>query len=188
MPGSVSQAATISAGSAGMRIARRPVLSADIDHHPTHARVNVQVPMCIGMVERQSRRGERGELRADLGRELPLDARAREISEGETELAGRKPATRVDQIGNFVRRQNGGTGNENQVKPDRKAWIRACPAYGVSGGGAPDHQARARHTPSRYARSTPSLMLSESPKSSAETTTRVLRCCCTLAGPMTSPL
>ena len=135
------QAAITAGGSAGTRTAGRPNSRPIRTSIAAHGRMQMHVLVRVGMAEPQPGRGEGGELRPDLRRQLAAHARAEEIVHPEAQLVGRKPAARIDQIGDLRRRQHRRTLDHHQMQPHPQAGIAPRPRHRIGRRGAGDHQA-----------------------------------------------
>ncbi len=95
----------------------------------------------VDVIERQPGRGEGGELRRDLGRELAARRRQEEHRRAGRRHIVAKAAASVDEAGNLLGRQDRRAVDEDEVEADAEVGQALGPRHRVGGGGRADHQA-----------------------------------------------
>ncbi len=98
--------------------------------------------LCVGVVEREFRRGEALELRANLRGELRANPRAEEEAHAGAHEVVRKRAVALEQIGDAFRRKHRAAVDEYDVQADREARQTVRAPDGIGGGRRTNHEAR----------------------------------------------
>jgi len=119
-----------------------PVIAADLDDEPGDGRVQVNVLVPVDMVEREPRRAERFELRADFGGELaPRGGRKIKAEPGAHHVRVER-AVSPDERRNLARRQDWRAIGQHQMQADAQRGKPLGPRHRVRGRRRADHQAR----------------------------------------------
>lgn len=117
--------------------------SSDRDDQGGDGWMNMHVLMGIDMIEVESRRFERRELRADFGGELPSRPRIEEEADPSPHHVAVKQAGVIHEIRNCLRRQDRSPLDQNDVKANGKARQRAGSCDGVTSRRRTHHEAGA---------------------------------------------
>ena len=88
--------------------------------------MQMQMQMAVDVVERQAGGAESFKLRVDFRAQLFAQAAIEKITETDADGVVGKFAARVDQAGNFFRRQRGMSAQQSQMQADAEFWIFLC--------------------------------------------------------------
>ena len=103
--------------------------------------MQVKVLVGVDVIERQPGPAIGLELRLDLGRDLPAQARAKEDRRPVGSGVAAEPAAGVDEVRHGTGRQHGLRLDEGKMQADPEPGKAPGPSDGVLGGGPADHQA-----------------------------------------------
>jgi len=105
--------------------------------------MQMQVQMAINVVERQAGGVEPGKLRVDFRSQWFAQAAIEKITKTGADGIFRKFAPRVDEAGDFFRRQRGVPAQQCQMQADAELWIFVCQFNRFVARGLVHHQAGA---------------------------------------------
>ena len=117
------------------------VIGADLDDEPRHSRVQMHVLVRVDVVERETGRAKRLELRPDFGREQSACLRAEEKPQTGSKRVVVEAAVAANEAAEFLRRQDRIAVDQHEVKTDMEVRVAPCPRDGVGRSWGTDHQA-----------------------------------------------
>ena len=126
------------------RVSRRrrmPSVAASSIRMLKDGRMQMQVQMAVDVVERQAGGAEFFKLRVDFRAELFAQVVFEKIAHADADRVIAEFTLRVDEAGNFFRRQGGIAAEQSQMQANAEPWIFPRQSDGFVAGGFIHHQA-----------------------------------------------